>query len=199
MTMNNNHENDVLIRALEADAVAQSKGIIRAAEDAAAEMLRQAHAEAEAFEAERVGALQAGLERERGVRLSNARLLARAVCLKARQEAVEAVLEAACSCLCALPSSEHARLIRGLYDGLKAEWPFDEPPVVLVNPRDVALLRDYGVDARPDETVIVGVIFVAQDGKVRYVNTVASRLKMMRSGLVPMIDAALFSDAEQEG
>lgn len=199
MTMNNNHENDVLIKALEADAVAQSKAIIKAAEDAATEMLRQAHAEAEAFETERVGALQAGLERERGVRLGSARLLARAVCLKARQEAVEAVMDAACSCLCALPPSEHARLIRGLYDGLKAEWAFDESPVVLVNPRDVALLRDYGVEARQDESVVDGVVFVAGDGKVRYVNTVASRMKMMKAGLVPMIDAALFSDTEPEG
>lgn len=197
--MNNNHENDVLIKALEDDAVAQSRAIVKAAEEAAAEMLRQAHIEAESFEADRVGALKSGLERERSVRLSSARLLAKAERLKARQDAVQAVLDAACSCLCGLYPSEHARLICALYDGLKAEWAFDEPPVVFANPRDVAVLRDHGVEAKPDEAVVDGVVFVTRDNKVRYENTVTSRMKMLRSALVPVIDAALLNEAESKG
>lgn len=197
--MSNNHENDLLIKAIEDDAVAQSRNIVKAAEDAAAETLRQAHAEVEVFETERVDALRAGLERERGLRLSGARLLAKAACLKARQEAVESVLEAARARLSALAPGEHATLIRGLYEGLKAEWAFDEPPVVFVNPRDVPLLRDSGVEARSDPAVVDGVVFIAPDGKVRYENTVASRMRMMRPGLVPMVDRVLFNEGEPEG
>lgn len=194
--MNNNHENDVLLKALEADAMAQSSRIIKAAEDAAAGMLSQADIEVKMFETESVEALRAGLEREGVVRLSGARLLAKAAGLQARQDSIEEVFGAVAARINKLNADEYAALIRGLYELLKAEWTLDESFVVSINPQDAGLLRDNGVEVRPDATVTHGVVLTTKDGKVRYENTVASRIKMMRANLVPVINKSLFGDTE---
>ena len=195
--MKNNHENDVLLKALEADAIEQSSRIVKAAEDAAAEMLSQADIDVKTFETESVAALRAGLEREAVVRLSSARMLAKAVSLQARQDVIEEVLAAVVRRVSVFDVKDRAELILSLYESLKAEWTLDEPFVVCINPDDAGLIQDNGVEVRHDATVTHGVVFSTKDGKVRYENTVASRIKMMRSNLVPLINKSLFDGMEQ--
>lgn len=193
---NNNHANDVLLKALEDDAKAQSSRIVKAAEDAALEIMRQARAEVSAFESDRKDALAKLRARARASRMSAARLRARVICLEARHKAIDEVFRAAAASVGGLSKPAYAALIRGLYDGLKSGWNLDEPPVVYVRPTDIGLIPNDGFDVKPDAGVGFGVVFASKDNRVRYENTVESRIKMMKANLVPVIDRLLFAVTE---
>ncbi|MBI5562146.1 MAG: hypothetical protein HY894_04735 [Deltaproteobacteria bacterium] len=198
--MNNNHANDVLLKALEEDARAEAIRLVKAAEDEAAAAMRQAASEAGSLEAARMEETGKTGARERGARRAAAHLRARALALEARREMVEAVLAEALKRAEALPRPEYARILNALFKELRDEWTSEDAPVARLHPDDMGLVAGMkmgtGADIElvPDPEVRLGVVFHSKDGRVRYENTIPSRIRKAREGLMPFIDKALFPE-----
>lgn len=186
---------DALIKAIEEDALAQSSRIAGEAEEAAGEIAARADAEVSILREERLKELAAEIERRRSALLNSARTKTNGLKIAAKREVMEGVLNAALTRFRELPSERYAALLGFFYEETKRSWQKDRPlekPVVLLNPSDMGLLKDAGVEFRPDESVSIGVVFVSEDLKMRYENTAVSRLKRARAALEPLLNSILF-------
>ena len=166
---------DPLIAALEEDARGQAARIIEEAEEAR----------------ERLG-------KTRAAAVNGARTRAAGLKLAVRQELIQRAIDEAAKRFFSLNGEERSRLVARLYAELEREWARArsyEPPVVRVNPADLKLIEAGGAVVLPDESVAAGVVFTSADGRVRFENTVSSRMERAKKKMIPAINEMLFDEA----
>lgn len=188
---------DSLLAALEEDARNQSGRILEEAEESARALMNEAKEAAEVERSEKVMELEERLRRERASRLNAARMKASGLKLKVRNGLIGETIDEAARRFGAIPKDEHAKLVNRLFDELKKAWSRerpDETPVALLNPSDIGIIKDDGTVFRPDGEVSLGAVFTSADGRVRYYNTVGSRLEKALSTIKPAVNEMLFGE-----
>ncbi|MFQ5735309.1 MAG: V-type ATP synthase subunit E family protein [Thermodesulfobacteriota bacterium] len=185
---------DALLKAIEQDAREQTERMLKEAGEAAAEMMAAAQEDAGQERRHRTAALAEALDRKAASAVNSARMKVAGQRLSVRHEMAEEVFRRVTERVEGLPPEQYARLLGRLYEELKKDWFGAKEPsahAVLINPKDAGLVSFSGVEFRPDEGVSLGVVFVSDDGRLRYENTVSSRIKKTRDTLVSMIDGIL--------
>lgn len=188
---------DPLIAALEEDARSQASRIIEEAEEAREALLRQAREDAQREGEERLMDARERLRKERAARINAARTKATGVKLGVRQELITRAIDEARKRFFSLKGEDHSKLIAHLYGELERDWArarHNEAPVVRVNPADVKLIRADGAIVEPDESIAAGVVFTSADGRVRFENTVSSRIERAKKDMIPAINEMLFDE-----
>ncbi len=183
---------DALLNALEEDARTQCAAIIEEAGKAAADIIAEAEKEVSILREERFDSLNIRLRELKTSSINAARVRAEGLKLKARHEIIEKVLDDALEGFKGLPREEYAEVLKSLYEELKKEWGSREKPVVLVNPEDTGFIKEASFEVRPDPDVRLGAVFVSGDGRIRYENTIPSRIKSIRPDLVAAVEKTLF-------
>lgn len=186
---------DALLKTLEDEAKAQAGRLLEEAEQEASEILKDAEVETLALRDDRLRAAVAGMEKMRAASVNSARMRAEGLKLEARHGIIDDALRRSVEGFRAIPKEERSGIIKGLYRELKKDWEGALPDVqaaVRVNPEDTGIITDAGVRAVGDPQVSLGAVFTSSDGRVRYENTIPSRVKKAKAGLVPFINALLF-------
>ncbi|MBI5491703.1 MAG: hypothetical protein HY893_02095 [Deltaproteobacteria bacterium] len=182
---------EALLKAIEEDAYAQTGRIVSEAEEAAKSIIEDAEKDVLRVRDERLKSLALSMERRKASSLNNARIQANGLKLSVRHGIIEEVLKEAVDSFGKLPAEDYSRLVNRLYDELKSNWPPEAGrPTVLVNPSDAGLIK-AGADLMPDAGVSLGVVFTSKDGRVRFDNTVRSRIQKARASLVTMINGMI--------
>ncbi|MBI5887737.1 MAG: hypothetical protein HZB82_03385 [Deltaproteobacteria bacterium] len=186
--------NDALLKAIEEDAFAESERLVKEAVDAASAIAGEAEAEVKAEREERLGALYQGFERRRASAVNNARIRVNAQKLMARREAVEEVLSGLLTDVGRMPDAEYAALLTLLFKELERAWKEGSAsePVVLAGAREAGLLAKAGIAAGIDPAVSLGVVFKSKDGRLRFENTIHSRIEKAGSVLVMELNRHIF-------
>ena len=185
---------DALIIAIEQDADLQCQRLLHEAEEAAAEMLETAARETSLESRARAASLSTALERKAASAVNTARTMAAGRLLSVRSEMADEVLRRVEQGFKMLPREQYSALLNRFYSELKADWFEAHEPsahLVLLNPEDMELVKDPEAEFRADEGVFLGVVFVSKDGRLRYENTVSSRIWKGRDILLPMVDGIL--------
>ncbi|GMR04603.1 MAG: hypothetical protein BMS9Abin23_0503 [Thermodesulfobacteriota bacterium] len=185
-----------LLKAVEEDARAQAQGLIQDAEKEAAGIVEEAESEAASVRAERLGALSEAMARRRTALINGARIRTAALKLEARLGVIEEAVVMAVKRLKGLPEDKYRILLNRFFKELERRWQEAGPgtdPVVFVNPADVDIIEDQPVEIRPDADVSLGVVFASADGRIRFENTVETRIKRARPEIVMDLDKLLFS------
>lgn len=185
---------DALITAIEQDARQQCEKLLRDAEEAAAEMVEAAGKETERESSERIASLSATLDRKSASAINAARTKAAGLVLSVRSEMAEEVLKRSESFFAGMDRDKYSALLNRFYAELKSDWLEAHEPdahVVLLNPADMGLVTDPEAEFKGDESVSLGVVFLSRDGRLRYENTVASRIRRGRDTLLPIVDGIL--------
>lgn len=190
--MNTDSGRDVLIEALEEDARTRAAELVEEAERDAERVVEGARAEAEEARKTRLREAGGAAERARDSRIAEARVRAEAEKLKARRSSVDRVMKEALKRLGVLPRDKKRHIFNSLVDELKGIFPEGKKPVAVVNPADRPLAEETGLKVRTDPGVSGGVVFESEDGSVRFVNTLESRLAKAGRELVPELDRLLF-------
>ena len=185
---------DALLKAIEDDARAQSEAILEEALTAAAAITDGAEAQTSALIEQRRASFKTELDRKRASALSGARVKARSLQLAQRWDAIDRVFDLALSRFKELPRPEYGELLGRFHDELMLAWDatLAGEPIVLINPQDIQLLGRVGAAVRPDDTVSLGVVFVSADGRIRFENTVSSRMNRLRKPAVIRVYKTLF-------
>jgi vacuolar-type H+-ATPase subunit E/Vma4 len=197
---------DSLLIAIEEDAAALSRRIVAEAEEAASEIIKKAEEDAASAREKRLSALRREIEKEKTGLLNRARIRSRAEELSARQEAVDGVIRGAAERLYSLAAQERVKLLKNFYEELRGFWEGLNGagvPVILVNPADVDVFKkdimgkygageNEGAEVRAEKSVGLGVVFISGDGRYRFENTVASRVKQAQKRLKAAAHRALF-------
>lgn len=185
---------DALLKAIEDDARAQSEAIVKEALDAASAIISGAEAQTTAIIEDRRASFKTELDGKRASILNGARVSARSVRLAQRWAAIDHAFELALSRFKEMPRPEYGELLGRFHDELARAWDaaLAGEPIVLINPQDVQLLGRVGATVRPDDTVSLGVVFVSADGRIRFENTVPSRMSRLRKPAVIRIYETLF-------
>ncbi len=184
---------DALLKAIEEDAYAQTDRIVSEAEEAAKSIVEDARNEVRKLREERLKSLALSMERRKASTINGARTRANGLKLSVRHEIIEGVLKEAEQSFRGLPNEEYSRLINNLYGELKNDWPFEAGnAIALVNPNDAGLIKDGFAQVKPDAGVTLGVVFTSKDGRIRFENTVRSRIQKARSSLLTAINKTVF-------
>ena len=189
---------DALIIAIEQDALLQCERLLLDAEEAATEMLEAAGEQTSRESRARAASLSAVLERKAASAVNAARTKAAGRLLSVRSEMAEEVLKRVEQGFKDLPRERYSALLNRFYSELKADWFEAHEPsahLVLVNPADMGLVKDTEAEFKADDGVSLGVVFVSKDGRLRYENTVSSRIWKGRDALLPMVDGILTGKA----
>lgn len=189
---------DALIIAIEQDALLQCERLLLDAEEAATEMLEAAGEQTSRESRARAASLSAALERKAASAVNTARTKAAGRLLSVRSEMAEEVLKRVEQGFKDLPRERYSALLNRFYSELKADWFEAHEPsahLVLVNPADMGLVKDTEAEFKADDGVSLGVVFVSKDGRLRYENTVSSRIWKGRDALLPMVDGILTGKA----
>ncbi|MBI5643069.1 MAG: hypothetical protein HY954_06310 [Deltaproteobacteria bacterium] len=184
-----------LLKAIEEDAYVQSARIIQEAEEAARELTELAGKEAASLREERLKAQSDSFERKRASAINGARTRMNGLRLKLRQEFIEGIFKGVTGKFKSLPKKEHDQLIKRLYEELKRDWlrdKGDQRPVVHISPSDLSAVKDDWALFSPDGGVSLGVVFTSKDGRIRYGNTIESRLRRAERTLTAAVDKILF-------
>lgn len=185
---------DALIRAIEQDARLQCESLLRDAEEAAGEVMAAAEKAMLAESRARKGSLSSALDRKAAAAVNAARTMAAGRLLALRGEMAEEALRRAEQGFRELTRERYSALLKRLYSELKADWLEAHEPeahIVLINPADIGLVEDPEAEFSPDEGVSLGVVFLSKDGRLRYENTVSSRITRGRDTLIPIVDRIL--------
>lgn len=186
---------DALLIAIEEDARLQGERLVAEARESAAGILEAAEKEVSEERGVRTAALAEELRRKTSFAVNSARSRAGGRMLSVRHEMAGEVLRRVEEAVRKLPRERYAGLLGRFYGELKKDWFEDKEPlkhIVLINPDDAGLINDPQAELRPDKSVSLGVVFASADGRLRYENTVPSRIKKARDTLMPMIDRILF-------
>lgn len=189
---------DALIIAIEQDALLQCERLLLDAEEAATEMLEAAGEQTSRASRARAASLSAALERKAASAVNTARTKAAGRLLSVRSEMAEEVLKRVEQGFKDLPRERYSALLNRFYSELKADWFEAHEPsahLVLVNSADMGLVKDTEAEFKADDGVSLGVVFVSKDGRLRYENTVSSRIWKGRDILLPMVDGILTGKA----
>ncbi len=195
MGFNTANADDALLKAIEGEVFAECARLIKEASDSASVIIREAEEESRGIREERMKALDRGIDRRRTCAVANARIRANAVRLKARREVIEEALDGAIKAFEQMPGVPYTALLMRLYNELERAWkalPAAGAPVVLSGERDVGLLAKAGIAARSDPSVSLGVVFASKDGRLRFENTIHSRIEKARSNLVMELNRIIF-------
>lgn len=188
---------DALLAALEEDAKAQAGSIIQSAEIEADGLIKSAGEDAALTLGAMVSQAARSVERLRAEMMNSAGVKAAATLIDCRRTLMDDVFERALAAFSSLERAEYGRILNLWYDELWAAWDKAEmegPPVVAVNPEDVALISGRGYLLKPDPAVRLGLVFVSADGRVRLENTFQARMDKAKEDLVPIVNSILFSD-----
>lgn len=188
------NDNNALLKAIEDDAFAESERLVKEAEGAAAAIVGEAEAEVAAEREERLRALYQGFEKRRASAVNNARIRVNAIKLMARREVVEGVLSGLLTEAGRMPDAEYAALLMRLFKELERAWKQSsiEEPRVLAGAREAGLLAKAGIAAEIDPAVSLGVVFKSKDGRLRFENTIHSRIEKAGSVLVMELNRHIF-------
>jgi len=189
---------DALIIAIEQDAELQCKRLLHEAQEAAEEMMKAAGDQVSRDSRARAASLSSALERKAASAVNTARTRGAGRLLTVRSEMAEEVLRRVEQGFKDLPREQYGALINRFYSELKADWFEAHEPsahLVLLNPADMGLIKDPEAEFKADEGVSLGVVFVSKDGRLRYENTVSSRIWKGRDALLPMVDGILTGKA----
>ena len=189
---------DALIIAIEQDALLQCERLLLDAGEAATEMLEAAGEQTSRESRARAASLSAALERKAASAVNTARIEAAGRLLSVRSEMAEEVLKRVEQGFKDLPRERYSALLNRFYSELKADWFEAHEPsahLVLINPADMGLVKDTEAEFKADDGVSLGVVFVSKDGRLRYENTVSSRIWKGRDALLPMVDGILTGKA----
>lgn len=186
--------NDALLKAIEEDAFAESERLVKDASDAASAIIGEAEAEVAAERKERFDALYQGFEGRRASAVNNARIRVNATKLQARRGVIEGVLSGLTAAVERMPDDEYAALLTGLYKELERAWRQDpdEGPVVTAGGREARLLAKAGITVKESPAVALGVAFESKDGRVRFENSIHSRIEKAGSQLVMELNKTIF-------
>lgn len=186
--------NDALLKAIEEDAFAESERLIKDAGDAAFAIAGEAGAEAASERRERLDALYQGFEKRRASAVNNAHIRVNAQKLMVRREAVEEVLRGVPAVVERMPDADYAAFLTRLFKELERAWKesFAGEPVILAGAREAGLLSKAGIAVQSDPTISPGVVFVSKDGRIRFENTVHSRIEKAGSKLVMELNRTIF-------
>ncbi len=188
---------DPLIAALEEDARGQAARILEEAGEAREALLRESREDARKEAEERLSEARERLGKEKAARLNAARTKAAGMKLVVRQELVQKAVDEARSRLFSLKGEERLRLIERLYAELQSDWSRtrgNEPPIVRVNPVDERAIQANGAKVHADDSVLSGIVFTSEDGRVRFENTVSSRMERAKKNMIPAINEMLFDE-----
>ena len=188
---------DPLIAALEEDARNQASRIIEEAQEAREAILRQARGDAQREGEERLSEAKERLRKTRAARINTARTKTAGMKLGVRQELITRAIDEARKSFFSLKGADYSKLLSHLYGELERDWArarLDEAPVVRVNPADVGIIRADGAAVKPDESIAAGVVFESADGRVRFENTVSSRIERAKKNMIPAINEMLFDE-----
>lgn len=181
---------EALLKAIEEDARAQTSRIVSEAEEAARTIVEDAEGEVRKVRDERLKSRALSMERQKASAVNNARTRANGLNLSVRHGIIEEVIKETEERFGKMPKDEYSALLNRFYGELKDSWPTEAGGyTVLVNPSDANLIE--GADLRPDPGISLGVAFVSKDGRVRFENTVGSRLQKARPRLVTVINGMI--------
>lgn len=188
---------DALIKALEEESGKEAERIIKEAEAEAGTLLREAEEAAERERRERLEGFKKELEKKRAAAINRADANARGLLLAEKTRILEDIFTEARRTVEGLPKGRYAELVKGLYEELEKDWATERPdnkngPIVHLNPADLDLLKEAGVEFVGDEAISLGLVFVSRDGRVRLENTFSSRLKRARTAILPRLKEMLF-------
>lgn len=188
------NDNNALLKAIEEDAFAESGRLVKEAEGAAAAIVGEAEREVAAEREERLGALYQGFEKRRASAVNNARIRVNAIKLMARREVVEGALSGLLTEAGRMPDAEYAALLMRFFKELERAWKQSSAsePRVLAGAREAGLLAKAGIAAEIDPAVSLGVVFKSKDGRLRFENTIHSRIEKAGSVLVMELNRHIF-------
>lgn len=183
-----------LLDALEEDTRNQCAVIIREAEETAERIGKEAVEAAQAAFDTRMLEARSSLARRRAAAINAARTRMGGLTLGVRHHLMDEVFARSLKRFKELPKDEYAKLLNSLYAETKADWlraGITEKPIVLISESDAGLIKDQA-DFRFDASVSLGVVFVSFDARLRFENTIQSRMAKARTELIPVINKVLF-------
>jgi V/A-type H+-transporting ATPase subunit E len=190
-----------LITLLEREAAAEREQVLAKAREEAAAVQSDAQRQAD----EMLAAHRERLETEARAALvkaqSTAQLQAASLVLRAKEQAIAAVFEAAQAQLTALVSNgqRYPAALRLFIE--EAIRDFNGPAIVSVNPADQSIVqalvkeRGWDVTVKPDPAVTGGARIASRDGRLVVTNTLASRLGRARPLLAAEVARLLWPQA----
>lgn len=172
---------EALLEALEADVSAQCERIVSEAGEAAAAVVAEAEKAVREASAARMKDAALSLGKKRTAALLEARIRAEGVKLDARRGLIKDAIGRAVEDIRRMPGEDYARVLGGFIEEIKGEarrhgWK-GSVLQLRVNPADVELVKGHGVEAVADPAVELGAVYISDDGRFRFENTVASRVK----------------------
>ncbi len=184
-----------LLKALERDVIKETEKTIAEAKRRADRIIDDARKGAQRLKEDLLKRCLEEIESKRNISIKRARIKARARVLAVKYEIMEAVFHETVESFKRMPVERYSGVFLRLYREAKEEWystGMDKRAVVVVNPDDTGLIDDRDVDIRPDTSVSLGVIFTSEDGRIRLINTIPSRLERIKPHLVSMLDEVLW-------
>lgn len=179
-----------LIMALEEEGRSEVRRILEEANQQAGALIGKAEEEAAFIQDARMKTAATEFEKVRTARINSAGLKARGLVLQVKYELMDALFKEALEEI--QGSKDYPRILGRFYNELKESWSYGGP-VIHVNPSDVEHLRAKDVEITPDEGVSGGVEFRSKDKRLRFSNTLATRLERVRGMLAGELDRLLFS------
>ncbi len=182
-----------LAALLEKEASAEIEGILSEAKQTASELIAKAEEEARSIIALKERNLKSQREAELVRAKSSAQLEASSMRLKAQNDGVESVFDGAKHALVELTNSnQYQAIFNALYQ--EAADVVGKVAVVIVNPKDSALVSDKNVKIETDESLTGGVKLKGQGSSVVVENSLFSRLEAIKEDLASLVSNTLFGD-----
>jgi len=186
---------EALLKAVEEDARLESERLVTEARKEARRLVTEAGREVSEARSARLKALSIEIEKMRTARINEARVRTGALKLKARLGVMEEAFRRAEKKVEEMPRERYRALILRLYGELKERWReagLNDDYTVTVNPADARIIKEAGQEVKTDPEVRLGVVFTSADGRIRFENTIPSRIRMARPGLIPGLERVLF-------
>lgn len=195
------------LQALEEDTRRKCQDILEKARLEAEAMIKGAAEDVEKMRDREIEKIKASMQSERLAMLAKARLKAREILLKERQEASARVLDEVWSRLKGIRGDRsYPDILERLFKEAMDKWRIHgigQKAVGILLKEDIPLLKTLVSDAEcemtPDETgnMAPGVIIMSEDGKYKIINTLHSRFEKARPEMVAIIDRILFRGEKQ--
>lgn len=198
---------EVLLKALEEEALSKRESIIDEAKEEAGEVIRQATERADGAKRGELALLQELLDRDRAFGINTARLEGRGELLKLRRTLIGEVYLKVDDYVSSLPDDDRRELVLAFAGELLDNY--DSSGLcearLYCNPDDEELLSvvaaERGVELVPDGEVGLGAVIIVRyegGGTARYENTYLSRLEAAREELDVAINDLLFGSLNKE-
>lgn len=187
---------DELINAIERDAHKERQRIKEAAEAEAKNIIADAEKELRKIKDDKLAELRHSFEEEKIRAVSNARKDAKALALSAKAEIISEVFKEAENKIFELQKKKEysailIRLFNEAAEKWKEEFGADEFEACV---SENILNNDLdGIRVKSDKDIKGGVVLVSMDKRLRFVNTLESRIERIKADVLPILNRILFA------